>query len=146
MKLNVKYRWGIFVGSFFVLYFVVSVIIGNRQYATDRDKFYPTTISGKIEYVQAGKSGVFAKIYTMDTTFFFITDFLYEKGTAHDFTRIAKINDSIYKPAYSDTIKLITKGREYLFAIQHGEHDARRLRYTEPVFFARIFQLNRLCD
>ncbi|WP_115375059.1 hypothetical protein [Adhaeribacter pallidiroseus] len=107
----------IFIGIiFFLTYAVIAQLWGTEKGINDFSKFNKAEIKGKIEKkVYASASGTRINIKEQEYIFHPITN---KENRNKIFSYIAEVGDSILKPAYSDTLILIKKGRLLKYAFR----------------------------
>lgn len=111
-----EYFWIAFL-IFVIVYIIVAQNFGSKRTIRRFEYFYTTNISGVLEYARAGSYGSVFKVQGIENEFVFYpnTGKLNRKKI---FYHIAKKGDLIYKPAYSDTLKLIKNGKIYLYTFK----------------------------
>ena len=101
-------------------YLLIAEIFGGKRENRHFHIFFASTITGQIEYTKGGYYGSVFKIMGKDIEYVFYpyTDGINEKNIFH---YLAVEGDSIYKPAYSDTLKLVKEGKVYKYTFQKFE-------------------------
>jgi hypothetical protein len=98
----------------FVIIIMIHLTLGPCQdtRAERFEEFFSHDVSGRI--IDIGSSSGFAYLRVRDTTYEFLPHF---SGSDRKwfFREIAAVGDSIYKPAYSDTLYLYKQGSTYWF-------------------------------
>lgn len=101
------------------------LIIHKKTVAREEYKvFYSSNINGVIYNVEHGRAGVGIILQNRITYNFFPI-------VSWEFVQLAKRGDTVKKPAYSDTLVLITKDRDiHLFKFK--KYDEKRDIFYEP--------------
>lgn len=97
-----------------IVYLSIATILMHKKGKENFDKFYTSDIRGKLGYVTLGNGQQVFSIQEKREIYSFSPD-ISEINDYHDFKKIAKKGDSIIKPSNSDTLRLIKKGKIYLY-------------------------------
>jgi len=110
-------------GKYIILILIITVIYirffdesDNKRALQFYNYFYKNNIKGVLESVRGGRHGSIFRVKGFDEfTFYPSTGKLNNNKT---FNYFATKGDSIYKHAYSDTLKLIKNGKTYLYTFK----------------------------
>jgi hypothetical protein len=106
--------WVIFAGLFIVLpFWIYETHTLEKKIKIQFEVFNSSNLSGRISYLYGSQGGVRFQLNGTAETYLFIPRMTPRNGYA-DFAMVAETEDSVYKPAFADTlilIKVITKKR-----------------------------------
>jgi hypothetical protein len=114
--MNKKYF--LIAGLVFFIVIIFSQINARYKGKIMHRKFYSISISGKISKISVSTGTTFITINGIKYGFWPITN---ELNSNNIFSHTAKIGDSIFKPTYCDTLKLITYNKEYLYTFKKND-------------------------
>lgn len=104
----------LFFGSFYA-------ILKFRPFEDKRAKnfqiFYKTSLNGRLGYISSSGSLTFIKLVGDSVKYEFLPRTEFEKDNIW-FNYVARLNDSISKPADSDTLYLLKKEKTYYFTFK----------------------------
>lgn len=115
MQKKLLFIWLLILLSVTIFYFIPSQ---DKKVKQEFDLFYSTRLSGKIVRTEEYSRGANFVLDNnpVEFTFYPYTDKHLNNGKI--FQYIAEIGDSIYKPAYSDTLILIKNDRSYSYTFK----------------------------
>jgi hypothetical protein len=103
-----------------VIYLIVSVNYSRNRGIHNYNNFYNSFVNGKIESIEVKLKGVGLKIYSNETEFIFYP-YTSELNEKEIFNYLARKGDSVYKPAFSDTLQLVKSDKIYKYTFQKFE-------------------------
>ncbi|MCG8387833.1 MAG: hypothetical protein MJA30_19935 [Cytophagales bacterium] len=107
-----KIAFGIFIGLLILLAIFQSMHVDKR--AEQRfERFYNSSLEGRISCQPEGS--VAGSKFCIENQKFYFHPYTSELNRNKIFEYLAESGDSIYKPAYSDTLILIKEGKEYRY-------------------------------
>jgi hypothetical protein len=113
-----KIIFRILIGILIIIAVVVYVNYSSERSVKLATKFYDhfnaKKIIGKIEYIGISHHGAKFRIEGVEDEFIFWPN-TSKTNDCKIFTRCAEKGDTIVKPAYSDTLRLIKNGKEYFY-------------------------------
>ena len=110
----------IFFLAIAAIYLIVSVNYSKNRGIDNYNSFYNAFINGTIESVGVKLKGVGLKV-TDDEKKFVFYPYTHSINGNNIFHYFAESGDSIYKPAYSDTLQLIKDNTVYKYTFQKFE-------------------------
>jgi hypothetical protein len=105
-----------------IVYLYVGMRYSSKLGLKNFRHFYSSDVTGIIEDVGIKNKCSFVVLKGSDEQYLFSPN----TGELNDFEifeLFAKEGDSVYKPPYSDTLKLITSDREYLYTFDKFEEE-----------------------
>lgn len=106
----------IIIGILLLIFFGVSY--QNRKVRKEFNLFYSSQLSGKISAIQKNSRASNFMLDNNPNDFDFYPYTNKQLNNNEIFQYIAELGDSIFKPAYSDTLILIKKGKKYMYKFQ----------------------------
>jgi hypothetical protein len=99
------------------VYLIVSIYYTRNRGKQNYNRFYNSYQNGIIEDVRGKLKGTGLKLNSDEREFVFYpyTDRINENNIFHYF---AEKGDSVYKPAFSDTLQLVKDGKVYKYTFQ----------------------------
>jgi hypothetical protein len=107
-----QYRLILIISMFLI--FITIEFLGNRGDKRKFQAFYNANMNGKLINLNKHKGATDFEINNNEQQFSFVPIDVDNKS----FPELALPGDSIYKPAESDTLKLVHKGETYLFTFK----------------------------
>jgi hypothetical protein len=96
------------------LIFIIIEFLGNRRDKRKFEAFYDANLNGKLINLSKDKGATDFEVNNNEQQFSFVPIDADNKYLPE----FALPGDSIYKPAKSDTLKLVHKGKTYLFTFK----------------------------
>ncbi|MGZ2369580.1 hypothetical protein ACXR6G_07320 [Ancylomarina sp. YFZ004] len=112
---NTKIKYIIIALIFVVVYVVITELIFKNR----RQLFYESNLQGKLIEIYSSRDGIKISINSNDKSYRFYP--IKSFDTSKSFENVAQIGDSIIKPTKSDTLKLIKKGKVYLYTFRKSD-------------------------
>jgi hypothetical protein len=109
-----KNKFRVIIFALFVSLLIVMELVGNRMYKSEFQAFYNTNMKGRITELNKHKGATDFKVDNIKQQFTFVPN---DAGDKY-FPEFAIPGDSIYKPAKSDTLRLVHHGKMYLFTFK----------------------------
>jgi hypothetical protein len=107
-----QYRLILIISMFLI--FITIEFLGNRDDKRKFQAFYNANMNGKLINLSKHKGATDFEISNNEQQFSFVP---IDAGNKN-FPEFALPGDNIYKPAQSDTLKLMHKGKTYLFTFK----------------------------
>lgn len=107
------------LGILFFVFLRITISWYDRKTERELATFISDKIEGKITYVFGGTGGEGFRLSNSKNTYHFIFNNLYAFNHFVNFSLVAKIGDSVFKPSFGDTLELIKKsGEVYKFTFK----------------------------
>lgn len=107
-----KIAFGIFIGLLVILAIFQSMHT-KKKGKKEFKEFYTTTITGMISCVPNGSTA--GTYFCVDGNRYNFHPYTADINENKIFSRFAAVGDSIYKPAYADTLVLVKNGKKYMY-------------------------------
>lgn len=109
-----KNRYRFIMITFAFLIFIIIEFLSNRSNKRRFEAFYDANLNGKLINLSKHQGATDFEVNNNEQQFTFVPIDVDNKY----FPEFALPGDSIYKPAKSDTLKLVHKGKTYLFTFK----------------------------
>lgn len=107
------------LGILFFAFLRITISWYDRKTEKELATFISDKIEGKITYVFGGTGGEGFELNNSNNTYHFMSNNLYAFNHFVNFSLVAKIGDSVFKPSFGDTLVLIKKsGKVYKFTFK----------------------------
>lgn len=108
----------IFISTIILVYLFASRNYLNRKFENNFKTFYDNNLEGVLTYVDIKYKGVGFRLENNEQTYVFYPITNQDINDGKIFNYFAEPGDSIYKPAYSDTLFLFKNERVYRYTFQ----------------------------
>ena len=105
-----------------IIYMIIIRPIENKQYINSYNRFNSVNISGEIVEVDIKRKSSAFRIEKSDSFYIFVPHSV-KSNNNRSFLSIASRGDSVYKAAYSDTLKLFHNGDVYLYTFHKPKEE-----------------------
>lgn len=106
------------LGLIFITLYLILGFLWDRKGNRNLTIFISTSIEGRLTYVYGGSGGESFRVNNSRNTYNFLSNMNYWNNYT-PFSEAGKIGDSVFKPAFADTLLLIKKsGRIYKFTFK----------------------------